>query len=215
VKAARIAWLVSLSCSGSTMPVQRNAVPAPRAPLAIPCPQGEALTPIARAAFGAPTTASVASVTCTALHNRAGARWIVDGYIEHASELERHVGVVAASDGRVLSTADLDGDGDDELLVWQEELGDNSLHGELHVRVLQRDRLVDIARLPIADTRGGVPDVPEPFAQCRAQHRVIEGPHATKRIELMGEGDLTGADCPEPGRHVYGFANQAFSEVER
>ncbi len=239
-------WLPALllaACApapaASTTPVDNQPTPT-AAGERVPCPAEPELYELAGHAF---ERAGTSGIVCTALW--AGEPfWLLDGWIEQPFDESTESGgvtlalalvtpggevawvqrddgyppsVIDRKTGGEWTAVDLDGDGEDELLVTD---GWNT-HGYETVALLAYD-VVDRAlvaspgSLPLVDDNSAAiyddGDVPE---TCTAEHRIVDGPGGEKHVVITADPAATrsGPECPAPGVHTYRWDGKALVEI--
>lgn len=109
--------------------------------------------------------------------------------------------------GGTWQAADLDGDGNDELLWFQESMGhESSGHRSLTVMAVANGEPTERDQLGLA-SRGSAEGNGHYSWDCSASYRLVPAPHGAQWIELVGHRYARDPDdrCPKDGRHVYAW----------
>jgi len=107
--------------------------------------------------------------------------------------------------GATWEPADLDGDGNDELLLFEDdERHDGSGHRSLAVMAIANGKPSDGGGLALS-SRGSAEGDGRYTWDCSAIYRLVPGPRRSQQIELVGRGHVADQGCPEDGRHVYAW----------
>jgi hypothetical protein len=202
------------------------------------CPTGAELDAVAGRAFARD---GELGVICTSLW--AGEPlWLLDGYVDVPyDDAGEHGGITLATAvvtpagevtwsliddgyppavldkkaGGEWTAIDLDGDGDDELLVidgWMSH-GYESL--SLRVYDVVGRALVASTELPMVDDNSGAVETEQEWEICRAEHRLVDDGAGGTLIEVIADPRPTksGEGCPAPGTHRYRWDGKALVEV--
>jgi len=200
-------------------------------PVPTPCPTGADLEVLARRAWKADDGEVAAN--CVALSGRRETFWYIEGshVTGNSASLRRALvnalGQTTWSEDagyhnkstlewfvaeRKLFAADLDGDGDDELLYVEICCG----HGVDSSRRLAVARIRD--RRVVAGSRADAisiafeeidHDTGEPSARCDGTWRIVRGPDGTRQISVS----RTGPQCIPPGETIYRLEGQTLIPV--
>lgn len=107
--------------------------------------------------------------------------------------------------GGTWQAADLDGDGSDELLLFEDYQGHEGFaRRSLGVMAIESGKPVPGDGLALA-SRGSRLDGGRYTWECSAGYRLVPAQHGARRIQLVGHGHVPDADCPKDGRHVYAW----------
>lgn len=216
--------LLLAACGGkATTPATTDVTNTSDAHVATPCPDAARLAEIAASAFERPHEEDV---LCTALY--AGEPlWLIEGHtdvtedgmagVSEATAIVTTGGEVrwVVVDGAIpwgaweaemgpgYQAADLDGDGDDEVLYF----GGYSKHGYTDTYVLASD-VVDGKLVPAAesvalgsDNMGAAMEESE-YEGCSEEHALVAGPNGGLQLEVTRTAIGAGG-CDGLGHHVY------------
>jgi hypothetical protein len=177
-----------------------------RSTWATPCPSGNPLLEAARSAFPEERSLDLAHVSCRIVQEHARTRWLIvfdrgTTGLEIALVSGRHVDWTCC--GREpggplnasiigIEVADLDGDGDDELLATILHQGHERLDDEqLYVHALSRP-------LTLYEEGGILLAWRDPDRDdCSSTWRLVAGSRTTRRLEVTGH-------CARGGRNLFG-----------
>lgn len=231
-----IALATLAACGGKATPAPAPGNVSSRA-TAVPCPEGDELARVAIAAWGrGPGTATAA---CGAVVIGGQPLWLINGFLERDESEEFMVGewtAVVRPSGEVLSVegddglapatvdhmtdnqwlaADLDGDGDDELINLT-----GYAHMGLEATSLQVARIRGGVYVPVAsqlqlsedDTASVDADDPDagPTHRCTATWKLVPV-GAAQHLEITYQGV---GDCPLTGRAVWKLDGDRLVEVK-
>jgi hypothetical protein len=202
------------------------AVAAPRRDGPGTCPTGTKLVELARRAFSAVPDLKGAKIkpqdlVCRGMRARVPT-WLLTfadpgcGGLGAGAAAIIQNGVVTWSEpgfyapgtpcrGGTWQPADLDGDGNDELLWFQDYEGhEGSGSRSLTVMALVNGKPAESGELAL-ESRGSSEGNGHNSYECSASYRLVPAPHGAQRIELVGHGHAPDDRCPKDGRHVYAW----------
>jgi hypothetical protein len=190
---------------------------------AIPCPGHEAIAETARAAWDQDTGTAVAE--CVALRHGGGTVWILDGWFEPEPNADGLYSVWTAlvrPDGEVLwrdghesvpygalvrrtaddwTAADLDGDGNDEVLYVASYDHGGHLNSELMAGAIVEGRLDLMAEgIPLSRDNSAAAEDEDEIETCDGAWELV--PAGDRRHVAI---TYTGPDCEQPGRHLFAW----------
>jgi hypothetical protein len=213
-------WLIVLAGCGSAAPATKLANETTR-PSKVACPaRGDELDRAARAAWGLAANALLHVPHCAEIQRGSDWLWYFAGEADHALDTDEQYGwptmhALVRPPGEVLwklrippqpysyvfeasSTADLDGDGQDELLL-------RATYGEGGGAMKSMD-VIDIAKLPPSLQTISPGDAGQ--RSCDGEWSLIKSGR-----EHYVEIKLSGNDCAS-SRHVYRYANRQIVEIK-
>lgn len=206
------------------------------------CPAESDLAPRLRELWEVAPDAKVDVVACTR-GSFGAAGWLVDAFIDTSDEdSEERVEILAVADWRTLAArdpyssfselyrhetgpgntwdvVDLDGDGVDEMLLFQE--WDQKGERSTTVAAYRVDgaRIADAGSLVLSlDNQEGASSAAHRI-KCWSQHGISDGPNGSRhilvdgRIENAGRRSEKPLPCPKPGAHRYGLIDGRLAEV--
>lgn len=209
------------------------------------CPAESQLVPELRERWDVPQDAALDVVACTrGRFGRAG--WLIDAFIDHSDdESEERVEILAADGGGIVAArepdeslpysyrhetgagntwevVDLDADGKDEMLLFQEWDRRGVRSTSVAVYRLDGGRIVAAGSLPLAFDNEQEGASAARRVRCAAQHGISDGPDGSRHIMVEGRVEIAGRraagtvaeSCPKPGSHRYGLVGGALAEVK-
>jgi hypothetical protein len=134
---------------------------------------------------------------------------VVDAATE-AVRWQRSSSVGTPSRTSAFAIADLDGDGQDEILVHDRSTGHDMTGDEsLFVLTVRGGTVVEAGTLALADHGHGSP--------CNGTWAIVGGPHGSRRVQITGVHELdrthdpVPSSCPPEGVHRYRWTGTAFA----
>jgi hypothetical protein len=210
------------------------------------CPAETDLAARLRERWQVPQDARIDVVACT--RGRFGKPgWLVDAFIDFSDdESEERIEVLASDDSGIIAAleansalpdsyrhdtgagngwevVDLDADGVDEMLLFQDWNHTGVLSTTLEVYRIDGQAIREVGSLRLAfDNKNQKAITAARLVKCQAQHAISDGPDRTRHI--MVEGTITTSGrragktiegyCPLPGSHRYGLVGGALVEVK-